>query len=86
MSTVAGSSSGILPQKVKPSDTTPLLSGTLPPASSVTNVPVLSHGEECHHHGVDGGSQASAVFNLSNTIIGAGIMGLPATLKVRYNA
>ncbi|KAK3132191.1 hypothetical protein QOZ80_6AG0517260 [Eleusine coracana subsp. coracana] len=33
-------------------------------------------------HEFDGGSFAGAVFNLSTTIVGAGIMALPATLKV----
>lgn len=33
------------------------------------------------HHGFRGASVSSAVFNLSTTIIGAGIMGLPATVK-----
>ncbi|CAI7788337.1 unnamed protein product [Closterium sp. NIES-54] len=33
-------------------------------------------------HAVAQGTLGSAIFNLSNTIIGAGIMGLPATIKV----
>eukprot|EP00271_Cylindrocystis_brebissonii_P008693 TRINITY_DN23171_c0_g1_i1.p1 TRINITY_DN23171_c0_g1~~TRINITY_DN23171_c0_g1_i1.p1 ORF type:complete len:474 (+),score=53.05 TRINITY_DN23171_c0_g1_i1:986-2407(+) len=33
-------------------------------------------------HGIPGGSMFSAVFNLSTTSIGAGIMALPATMKV----
>lgn len=33
-------------------------------------------------HGFGGASRSSAIFNLSTTIVGAGIMALPATLKV----
>lgn len=38
--------------------------------------------EEVGFEEFDGGSFSGAVLNLSTTIIGAGIMGLPATLKV----
>ncbi|CAI7829400.1 unnamed protein product [Closterium sp. NIES-54] len=34
------------------------------------------------HHGFKGATVMSGVFNLSTSIIGAGIMGLPATMKV----
>ena len=88
MGTSISDGSSILPQKHRPSETTPLLNGKESPSSSssATSGAVLNHGEEFHHHGMDGGSTSSAIFNLSNTIIGAGIMGLPATLKVRASA
>lgn len=38
------------------------------------------HGNE-HSEGFDGASFSGAVFNLSTTIVGAGIMALPATFK-----
>ncbi|GJP82000.1 hypothetical protein CLOP_g12122 [Closterium sp. NIES-67] len=34
------------------------------------------------HHGFKGASFSSAVFNLVTTVVGAGIMGLPATMRV----
>lgn len=36
---------------------------------------------EAHEAGIDGASFSGAVFNLSTTIVGAGIMALPATVK-----
>lgn len=45
-------------------------------------IPLLKDAEGAHGHSIGGGSTGSAMFNLSNTIIGAGIMGLPAILKV----
>lgn len=50
------------------SDTTPLLPS--------------KHGEAHEFHEFNGASFAGAVFNLSTTIVGAGIMALPATMKV----
>ncbi|KAG0475128.1 hypothetical protein HPP92_014814 [Vanilla planifolia] len=45
------------------------------------NLPLLSSSrEECHE--LNGASFSGAVFNLSTTIVGAGIMSLPATMKV----
>ncbi|KAL5987488.1 Amino acid transporter avt6a [Asimina triloba] len=40
------------------------------------------HEEDIALDGFSGASYAGAVFNLSTTIVGAGIMGLPATMKV----
>ena len=40
------------------------------------------HGEAKEFHEFDGASFSGAVFNLSTTIVGAGIMSLPATMKV----
>lgn len=47
------------------------------------NAPLLpkSHGEDAGFDDFDGASFSGAVFNLSTTIIGAGIMALPATLR-----
>lgn len=39
-------------------------------------------GEDCVHEGFNGASFSGAVFNLSTTVVGAGIMALPATMKV----
>uniref|UniRef100_A0A453RBX6 Amino acid transporter transmembrane domain-containing protein n=1 Tax=Aegilops tauschii subsp. strangulata TaxID=200361 RepID=A0A453RBX6_AEGTS len=39
-------------------------------------------GDEAAFHEFNGASFAGAVFNLSTTIVGAGIMALPATMKV----
>lgn len=39
-------------------------------------------GEEAAFHEFNGASFSGAVFNLSTTIVGAGIMALPATMKV----
>lgn len=38
--------------------------------------------EDFGHEGFNGASFPGAVFNLSTTIVGAGIMALPATMKV----
>lgn len=44
--------------------------------------PLLPHDYlEAHEAGIDGASFSGAVFNLSTTIVGAGIMALPATVK-----
>lgn len=40
------------------------------------------HGEDAGFDEFDGASFSGAVFNLSTTIVGAGIMALPATMKV----
>lgn len=40
------------------------------------------HNETNEFHEFDGASFSGAVFNLSTTIVGAGIMALPATMKV----
>lgn len=40
------------------------------------------HGEDAGFDEFNGASFSGAVFNLSTTIIGAGIMALPATMKV----
>ncbi|KAG9448597.1 hypothetical protein H6P81_008562 [Aristolochia fimbriata] len=40
------------------------------------------HEEDIAHDGFNGASFSGAVFNLSTTIVGAGIMALPATMKV----
>ena len=48
------------------------------------NAPLIPKTQESDHAGFDdfnGASSSGAVFNLSTTIIGAGIMALPATLK-----
>ncbi|GJP55031.1 hypothetical protein CLOM_g14019 [Closterium sp. NIES-68] len=64
-----------------PTESTPLL------PSKAQDIPCQGssdqNGEsEGMSHGHPGSTLGSAVFNLSNTIIGAGIMGLPATIKV----
>ncbi|KAL6607020.1 hypothetical protein ACP70R_042673 [Stipagrostis hirtigluma subsp. patula] len=41
-----------------------------------------AEGEDAAFHEFNGASFAGAVFNLSTTIVGAGIMALPATMKV----
>ncbi|KAK3128965.1 hypothetical protein QOZ80_6BG0469120 [Eleusine coracana subsp. coracana] len=41
-----------------------------------------AEGEEAAFHEFNGASFPGAVFNLSTTIVGAGIMALPATMKV----
>ncbi|KAL9226485.1 hypothetical protein vseg_002292 [Gypsophila vaccaria] len=48
------------------------------------NAPLLplKHREEEGYDEFDGASFSGAVFNLSTTIVGAGIMALPATMKV----
>lgn len=47
-------------------------------------VPLLptKHGEDGGFDEFNGASYTGAVFNLSTTIVGAGIMSLPATMKV----
>ena len=45
-----------------------------------TSLVPSKHGNEFHEF--DGASFSGAVFNLSTTIVGAGIMALPATMKV----
>ncbi|XP_068637813.1 amino acid transporter AVT6A-like [Aristolochia californica] len=44
--------------------------------------PLLPKHEGIAHDGFNGASFPGAVFNLSTTIVGAGIMALPATMKV----
>lgn len=48
------------------------------------NSPLLPRKQEdaVHVEGFNGASYAGAVFNLSTNIVGAGIMALPATMKV----
>lgn len=45
-------------------------------------LPKKSQDVEGVHEGFNGASFSGAVFNLSTTVVGAGIMALPATLKV----
>ena len=57
------------------------------PGGSDPLLPTKREGEEddagaSAFHEFDGASFAGAVFNLSTTIVGAGIMALPATMKV----
>ncbi|CAM0914151.1 unnamed protein product [Alopecurus aequalis] len=55
------------------------------PESSAPLLPTKHRREddgEAFHHDFDGASFPGAVFNLSTTIVGAGIMALPATMKV----
>ncbi|POO03743.1 Amino acid transporter, transmembrane domain containing protein [Trema orientale] len=45
-------------------------------------IPLLPRKDDDHHHdSFDGASFSGAVFNLSTTIVGAGIMALPAVVK-----
>lgn len=45
-------------------------------------LPSRKQDEDFGHEGFSGASFPGAVFNLSTTIVGAGIMALPATMKV----
>lgn len=45
-------------------------------------LPLSTKNMDTHKNSFHGASESSAVFNLSTTIVGAGIMAFPATLKV----
>ena len=68
-------------------DVTPIPKRSYSPSSSSSDdvaAPLLpkSHGDEVAYDEFNGASFSGAVFNLATTIIGAGIMALPATMKI----
>ncbi|CAF2089819.1 unnamed protein product [Brassica napus] len=66
-------------------DVTPIPKRSSSPSSSDdVAAPLLpkSHGDEVAYDEFNGASFSGAVFNLATTIIGAGIMALPATMKI----
>ncbi|CAI5471148.1 unnamed protein product [Closterium sp. Yama58-4] len=67
-------------RKSLPTESTPLLPGNAQDII-LSHTSLDQHGSEGISHGHPGSTVGSAIFNLSNTIIGAGIMGLPATIK-----
>ncbi|CAI5513187.1 unnamed protein product [Closterium sp. Naga37s-1] len=64
-----------------PTESTPLLPAKAQDIPSHASLDQNGESEGISH-GHPGSTLGSAIFNLSNTIIGAGIMGLPATIKV----
>ncbi|CAI7847674.1 unnamed protein product, partial [Closterium sp. NIES-53] len=64
-----------------PNESTPLLPAKAQDIPSHASLDQNGDSEGISH-GHPGSTLGSAIFNLSNTIIGAGIMGLPATIKV----